>query len=73
MIVVRTVHACQVETYDDWHNAMSPLLPFTHFVRLDGSHRTFLDDFCRVFCFPLHFSCKQGLDEEHICKARLHY
>jgi len=47
--------------YDDWHGSMRPMLPFTHFVRLDGPIRSFLDDYCLIFALLCIFHVRQAL------------
>ena len=55
-------------TYDDWHTVMRPLLPFGHFVRLDGPTRSFLDDYCLVFALLCIFHVKQALTKQILAK-----
>lgn len=54
--------------YDDWHTAMRPLLPFSHFVQVDGPLRRFLDDYCLVFALLCVFHVKQALTKNILAK-----
>ena len=55
-------------SYNTWHASMRPLLPFTHFVRLDGPIRSFLDDYCLVFALLCLFHVKQALTKQVLSK-----
>ena len=67
-LTTRNVPSSADTTYHSWHSAMRHLLPFNHFVRLEGSTRRFLDDYCLIFALLCMFHVKQALTRNVLMK-----